>query len=506
MSTVIVTRKADGTALHFWLSLLSGHADIVQKLLEKSHDLIRPDAVFDTSDMDEWRNYRYNTHALRIWSLTYEEEFTCPLYVTATRGYTECLQLLLNKGAEVDFAPGGESALHGACKNGHNECVRILLRHGANPNKQTQDGIFPLHLCKTPESYLCAKLLLQYGAHVNSQTEDEDLTPLHGAARHGLLGHVDLYLRYGAAVDKRDVQGETPLSVACSHPQTTDQLDCYYKVCQRLIDSGANIRTRDNDQQSPLHLACKSANPQTVALLLEQGAEVNAMSYSGNTAMQNILQVTSYKLQNQPELIVRALLNHGAIRVWPGALSKVLRYCCSSPRTVEVLLNTYSKLRGTEDWAEVVPEEEQQTSSDHHLVYETRDHRLICETPRDHHHMRHQDTLTLYMRHQETHYLTYEIPRGHHLTYEIPRNHHLKYETPRNHHLTCETPTNHHLTYEIPRNHHLTYETPRNHHLTCETPTNHHLTYEARRDHHLIYETPRDHHMIYEAPIDHYLI
>ncbi|KAM3909838.1 ankyrin repeat and SOCS box protein 10-like isoform 2-T2 [Leptodactylus fuscus] len=361
MSGVIVTRKAEGSALDFWLCLLSGQAETVAELLEQSGDLIHPNSVFDTSDVDEWRNYRYNPTALRIWSLTYEEEFTCPLYVSASRGHTECLQLLLRKGAHVDFAPGGESALHGACENGHNECVRLLLRYGANPNLQSQDGLHPLHYCKTPESYHCAKLLLQYGAHVNSRSEDEELTPLHMAARHALLDHVDLYLRHGAAVDKRDVQGETPLSAACSPPQSgAGQLDSYYKVCQRLVESGADIHTRDNDQQSPLHLACKSANPQTVQLLLERGAEVNAMSYSGNTAMQNILQVTAYKLDNQPELIVRALLNHGAIRVWPGALSKVLRFCCSSPRTVEVLLNTYSKVRGSEDWAEVVPEEEQQ--------------------------------------------------------------------------------------------------------------------------------------------------
>lgn len=88
-----------------------------------------------------------------IWSLTYEEEYTCPLYVTASRGYSDCLQLLLKKGAEVDFSPSGESALHGACQNGHSECVRLLLRHGANPNMESQNGTFPLHHCQKPESY-----------------------------------------------------------------------------------------------------------------------------------------------------------------------------------------------------------------------------------------------------------------------------------------------------------------------------------------------------------------
>ncbi|XP_063780758.1 ankyrin repeat and SOCS box protein 10 isoform X2 [Pseudophryne corroboree] len=359
MCEVIVTRKATGPALDYWLSLLSGHTDAVQDLLEDPDNLIHPNALFDTSDVEEWRNYRYNPTALRIWSLTYEEELTCPLYITASRGYIDCLQLLLRKGADVDFAPSGETALHGACENSQTECVRALLSYGANPNAECQEGLFPLHHCKTSESYHCAKLLLQYGAYINNQTEDEGLTPLHVAARHGLLENVDLYLRHGATIDKRDVQGETPLIVACSQPQSPTELERYHQVCQRLIQGGANIKARDNDQQSPLHLACKSANPQVVEMLLAHGAEVNTMSYSGNTAMQNILQVTSYKLQNQPEVIVRALLNHGAVRVWPGALIKVLRYCYSSPRTVEVLLNTYSKLKGTEDWAEAVPEEEQ---------------------------------------------------------------------------------------------------------------------------------------------------
>ncbi|KAM4687735.1 ankyrin repeat and SOCS box protein 10 isoform 2-T2 [Discoglossus pictus] len=356
---VVVTSKAEGSLLEFWLALVSGDTNTLQMLLDDPQDPVHPNTVFDTSDVEEWKNYRYNTTALRIWSMTYEEEFTCPLYVTANRGYTDCLQLLLKEGADVDFAPGGESALHGACENSQVECVKILLRYGANPNAGSQEGTQPLHRCKTPQSYHCAKLLIQYGAHVNSQSEDEEETPLHVAARHGLHELVDLYLRYGASVNKKDLNGLTPLCAACNQPQSPQDIERYYQVCQNLIQNGANIRERDHDQQSPLHLACKNANPHVVDMLLDHGAEVNTMSYSGNTALQNILQVTAYKLENHPELIVRSLLNHGAVRVWPGSLIKVLRYCCSSPRTVEVLLNSYTKVKVTEEWAQVVPEEEQ---------------------------------------------------------------------------------------------------------------------------------------------------
>ncbi|XP_053323646.1 ankyrin repeat and SOCS box protein 10 isoform X5 [Spea bombifrons] len=319
---IIVTHKAEGAPLKYWMSLLSGDTESVRALLRDAEDQIHPNSVFDTSDLEEWKEYRYNTTALRIWSLTYEEEFTCPLYVTATRGYAECLQLLLREGADVEFAPGGESALHGACENAQPKCAEILLRYGANPNSRSEEGTFPLHRCTTHQSYPCSKLLLQYGAHVNSQSEDEEETPLHVASRHGMWEHVDLYLRYGAAVNKKNVNGETPLCAACGQPQSPQELEQYFQVCRRLIESGADIHAGDRDQQTPLHVACKSANPQVVELLLEHGAEVNIMSYSGNTAMHNILQTIAYKLQHQPEIIVRALLNHGAIRVWPGALIK----------------------------------------------------------------------------------------------------------------------------------------------------------------------------------------
>ncbi|KAG6926047.1 ankyrin repeat and SOCS box-containing 10 [Chelydra serpentina] len=141
-------------------------------------------------------------------------------------------------------------------------------------------------------------------------------------------------------------------------------MERYHRVCQQLVQSGASVEAADRDQQRPLHQACKNASARVVELLLAHGANVNIMSYSGNTAMHNILQVAAYKLGHRPELVVRALLNRGAIRIWPGALVKVLRYCCSSPRTIEVLINSYDRVRVTDEWAEAVPAEIMQKHPD----------------------------------------------------------------------------------------------------------------------------------------------
>uniref|UniRef100_A0A667ZJE8 Ankyrin repeat and SOCS box containing 10 n=1 Tax=Myripristis murdjan TaxID=586833 RepID=A0A667ZJE8_9TELE len=291
-----------------------------------------------------------------LWSLTYEQELTTPLHITAGRGFADCLRLLLQRGASVDLAPGGTTALHEACESCQPECTKLLLTHGANANAVSEDGLMPLHMCTSPESLECAKYLLQFGAAINGRSIEEDDTPLHIAARNGLPEHIELYLHYGAAVDKQNDVGLTPLNAACSQPQELQDLQRYFKVCQLLLEAGADVSTMDQEKHSPLHMACKNVNADIVDLLLENGACVNNMGY-GEAPMHNILKAVCYKISHKPERVVRALLNHGSIRVWPGALPTVLKHCCGSPQTIEVLLNAYSKLRVTDTWVESVSPE-----------------------------------------------------------------------------------------------------------------------------------------------------
>ncbi|RLV89323.1 hypothetical protein DV515_00014968 [Chloebia gouldiae] len=175
----------------------------------------------------------------------------------------------------------------------------------------------------------CVRLLLQHGASVNSQTEEEKDTALHVASRHGLVEHIQLLLHHGAELEVKNKEGQTPLNAACAQHHQPQDMDRYYRVCQLLVEHGASINAEDQDRQHPLHLACKNANAQIAELLLARGANVNVMNYGGNTALHNILQVAAYKLEHRPELVVQALLNHGAVRIWPGSLLKVQGVCGS---------------------------------------------------------------------------------------------------------------------------------------------------------------------------------
>lgn len=172
------------------------------------------------------------------------------------------------------------------------------------------------------------ELLLRFGAKVDGRSEEEEETPLHVAARLGQVELADLLLKRGACPNARDVEGRTPLLAACD-ARCTSPADaeatttCCLQLCHLLLSAGADADAADQDKQRPLHLACRRGHAAVVELLLSCGVSANAMDYGGHTALHCALQGPPAALAQSPEHAVRALLNHGAVRVWPGALPKV---------------------------------------------------------------------------------------------------------------------------------------------------------------------------------------
>lgn len=97
-----------------------------------------------------------------------------PLLMVAEVGWEDVLDILLQRGAEVDAFPSGKRAeenriagstpLIGATKYDHPECVKRLLQHRANANHQNQSGISALMLAAEQGFFDCVDLLVQAGA------------------------------------------------------------------------------------------------------------------------------------------------------------------------------------------------------------------------------------------------------------------------------------------------------------------------------------------------------
>jgi ankyrin repeat protein len=59
------------------------------------------------------------------------EEGATPVYISCQYGQTNCLQLLLNYGANAEITVDtGDTPLNIACQEGYYDCVVILLNHG----------------------------------------------------------------------------------------------------------------------------------------------------------------------------------------------------------------------------------------------------------------------------------------------------------------------------------------------------------------------------------------
>ncbi|CAN9505457.1 unnamed protein product [Ophioblennius macclurei] len=292
------------------------------------------------------------TPEMGMWTLSSKVKQTSALRLAAGGGHSGCVEELLFRGAEVNADPGGSTALHDACSAGHSVCVQLLLSHGAEPDLLAADGSAPLHLCSSAQSFHCAQLLLDEGAEVNVRTGESRLTPLHVAARRGLEEHVKLFLSHGADVLATNREGETPLNAACSGAERPSEAGRYLRVVQMLLEAGADPRTAGRKHHTPLHNACSNCCHRIVELLLQHGAKAEVENCAGYTPMDCLLQVVEDYTDQQPEVIARLLLNHGATNVSPT----MLKQCVLSPATLEVMLNSYTSVPSC-DWLNSLPAE-----------------------------------------------------------------------------------------------------------------------------------------------------
>ncbi|KAA0715797.1 Ankyrin repeat and SOCS box protein 18 [Triplophysa tibetana] len=336
--------RAHSRSLRLYRAVVKGDTRGLRSLLKRNY--IDVDVLYNVNREElQWQSHPDTTFGPSgLWSLEYKRELTSPLCIAAAQGFTDCMQYLLEHGAHPDLIAGGKAALHEACANSNTECVELLLEHGANTNQTTEEGVTSLHLCRTPQSL----------------REEDDETPLHVAAKHGLLHHAQLYLRFGACVNHVSSSGETPLGVLCGvTPEKTDdsQDDHYLDLCHLLLDYGANVNLVDKERRSPLHKAARNVQHKIVELLLDHGADVNAIDYNGCSPLSNVLQSSVVRQEWHPHIAVQTLLNHGSNKVWPQALLKVLTACAEAPKTVEILFNSYTLVPVTSKWVEAIPED-----------------------------------------------------------------------------------------------------------------------------------------------------
>jgi ankyrin repeat protein len=184
------------------------------------------------------------------------------------------LKLLLERGAEINISnKKGETALMKAAESGCKKNVEILLDHGSEKK-------YALISAASHDHIEIVKLLLDLGVDINAR-DNKDRTALMCASRSGNKETVEFLLDKGAEINVINNEGYSALLYAAenSHPILHRE-----KVIELLLERGAdpNISIKG---LTPLMMVSRF-NINIVKLLLDHGADINAVDDKGNTAME----------------------------------------------------------------------------------------------------------------------------------------------------------------------------------------------------------------------------
>jgi ankyrin repeat protein len=192
------------------------------------------------------------------------------LALAAGKGYEEVVNLLLEKGAELDR--DARTPLSYAAGSGHEAVVNLLLEKGAELDSKDPDGRTPLSRAAGSGHEAVVNLLLEKGAELDSKDENGQ-TPLSHAANRGQEAMVKVLLEKGAELDSEDQDGKTPLSWAAGSGEKA--------VVKLLVEKGAELESRDVHGRTPLSSTCecnrllfRDRYTAVAELLVEEGAEL----------------------------------------------------------------------------------------------------------------------------------------------------------------------------------------------------------------------------------------
>jgi ankyrin repeat protein len=202
---------------------------------------------------------------------------------------------------------------------GRTDLVFDYLSQGHPANSTDPDGVPLIQWCAYYGDVSAIRFLLAQGESLAALGENLDLN---GAAFHGHWRLCQFLIEHGADVNRPlPDTGETPLHAAlCTTDRTAHDL-----VVKVLLDSGANphcvtkasvetggfMRDCRTKAESPLHRAAAFGTEETLQLLLDAGALVDAKDMNGDSP----LTWASWYLR--PVSILRKLC-YGDFRVHPN--------------------------------------------------------------------------------------------------------------------------------------------------------------------------------------------
>ena len=219
-----------------------------------------------------------------------------------TTNKLENVVALLERGADMNMLnkEEGASILHFAALSGNSEMVKLLLAHNLSVNELDNEGCTPLFwACESEYNVDIVKMLLEHGTDITVLSKTDNASALHYASKWSGRKTVKCLLKYNSPVNVSDINGWTPLMLACNRPFSV-------KNVARLLAHGADADLFNKEKHTALHIAAVNSDRETVKCLLKHGVSVNIK----NDANLTPLLYACSKITNGDAVAI--LLEHGA--------------------------------------------------------------------------------------------------------------------------------------------------------------------------------------------------
>mmetsp|Transcript_27752 Transcript_27752/g.50067 ORF Transcript_27752/g.50067 Transcript_27752/m.50067 type:complete len:944 (+) Transcript_27752:153-2984(+) len=227
------------------------------------------------------------------------------VHVAAEEGHLECVNLLIEAGADVTVLDEEDrTPLLLAVKGNYGEVASALVKAGADPNTPYVDDEGESHNLLMDsvivENADFALLLIENGADLYYK-DDHQVTTLLQAAHRGIANVTEALLDKHAAspkageenwVDDASDEGVTPLLAAASEGHVT--------ILQKLLSTGkADVNAKDKEGTNSLMAAAARGHLECIQSLIKmEGIDVNSQNVDGHTAL-----MFAYNGKNQVETL-----------------------------------------------------------------------------------------------------------------------------------------------------------------------------------------------------------
>uniref|UniRef100_A0ABD2XG59 Uncharacterized protein n=2 Tax=Trichogramma kaykai TaxID=54128 RepID=A0ABD2XG59_9HYME len=212
-------------------------------------------------------------------------------HVACWFGRTDVVKKFLERGQDPNLVWPGQnhSPLHLAMQCQNREVAELLLRAGADPNSVDGCGMTPLNvICENHGGVDLAKMLFElsdekYRVQVDHLDEFEN-TPLHVALNYCHTEVAQFLLEMGANPNLADCDGNNALHHVCKMGQGNDD-----GLADMIFGNDdyepLQINARNEQGNTPLHLAVKRGTSNLIEVLLRHGADSNATNNKGMTPL-----------------------------------------------------------------------------------------------------------------------------------------------------------------------------------------------------------------------------